>query len=436
MWYSSVSLILAIAIGMQGLQGVLLKTISFDSEELVENVSLSFEDPMDNCDDSNNENVVRFKNMSLTIVPKDFITSSDVRFITLEENQIKNISVDAFRSVPNLFCLNIRNNQIEENFLLTFQHDNLVKLNLANNKIAINSVERWTAFLPRLTHLDFSGNRMRTLPSPRVFQSSFPNLTHFYFSDNFYIPDLYNYLPPLTQHIHLERTMDKITLTGTASRLSALYINNNRISSYNYIFRNLTILSMRNSLSDIRNFMYNMVASKLTDLDLSSNELTSVPTNWFTQKQSVKRLSLDNNKLSTFPLLNNLPLLKDLSLNFNNITSITAKSIAVYKNLERLYLRDNRISMIEQNAFSELDHLEKLDLTANQLTTLPSSWILPLKALTHLYLRSNQFNTIDDMSVNVYTGSLKYLYLGNNNFTRFDMSSIIGINRNVIIHVL
>ena len=123
----------------------------------------------------------------------------------------------------------------------------------------------------------------------------------------------------------------------------------------------------------------------LTTLDLSYNQLTSLPDS-IGMLTSLTILYLSNNQLTSLSeSIRKLTSLTTLDLSYNQLTSL-ADSIEM------------------------LTSLTDLDLSNNQLTSLPES-IGMLTSLTNLYLYNNQLRYINNLPK-----SIKYIDYANNSF--------------------
>ncbi|KAI4489954.1 hypothetical protein M0804_004136 [Polistes exclamans] len=418
-------------------------TISFNPINFEEDLSFNFEEPMDRCNNPLHD-TVNLVDMGVKIVRDNFISSNTLRSINLEANEIVTISQNAFDLVPNLFCLNIRWNNmtsILDNFLPIFKHLSLGKLNLAHTtfknvlddlkdldlpvssrEIEVSSRGR----LPSLTHLDISDNDLFEIP--KYFESSFPRLTHLYLSDNKLSSSFFHYIPATTQYIYLERNRGNLELTTFPSGVYGLILNNNylhwNIEPVN-LYPNLRVLSIRNC-NDIVKIIQRLEKGKLFDLDISVNNLDYIDSELFNNATSLQRFSLDQNNIKSLNFLAPLCSLKDLSVAYNKLIYISANLFSNQDLLTTLNLRGNRIALIDKDAFSNLRMLEKLDLAENRLMKLPDSWMYTLERLYYLNLKSNHFSTIDHMFI--YSRSnLNSLYLENNHFAEIKMDSLMKL---------
>ncbi|XP_015179489.1 PREDICTED: toll-like receptor 13 [Polistes dominula] len=449
MWHSSKSIIFVTIISMEIIHGLHAMSISIYPEKFEENLNIYLGEPMDKCDNQKDENV-QLVNMGLSSVTENFITSVNVKSINLEDNNIVYISPNAFKAVPNLSCLNIRRNNVNNIFnvfLKSFNHTLLNKLNLAQSIFKKTSSEDFSfeildrsittknieasskMYLPYVTHLDLSDNNLEALPE--YIKTSFPRLTHLYLSDNNLRS--FNFIPPTTEYLYLERNRAYVDLTIFPKNINGLFLNDNKFNNFMKNYENLRILSIRNC-SDVLYYIKYLNKGKLVDLDISSNRLNDIQINFFRDAKYLKRLSLDRNSLSSLSFLTHLVSLTNLSIAYNKLINIKSDFFVNLKNLQTLNLRGNRIENIDKDAFLNLRMLEKLDLAENNLSTLPVTWMNTLTGLRYLNLKSNSFSSIDSTSIYAYS-NLNQLFLGNNNFIQIDMESLMKLPSTVIVHV-
>ncbi len=138
------------------------------------------------------------------------------------------------------------------------------------------------------------------------------------------------------------------------------------------------------SLPDI--FGKQPLISRLTHLNISSNQLTSILKE-IGRLQNLKQLYLYHNQLTSIPKkIGRLQHLEILILSSNQLTSIP-KRINQLQNLKKLYLYNNQLTSIPKE-IGQLQHLEVLDLSSNQLTSIPQK-IGQLQQLRILKLWNN-----------------------------------------------
>ena len=127
--------------------------------------------------------------------------------------------------------------------------------------------------------------------------------------------------------------------------------------------------------------------TRLTTLYLHNNQLTSVPPE-LAQLTRLTQLDLDNNQFTSVPPeLAQLTPLTQLSLSFNQLTSVPPE-LAQLTRLTRLYLHSNQLTSVPPE-LAQLTRLTRLHLYGNQLTSVPPE-LAQLTRLTRLDLDRNQ----------------------------------------------
>jgi internalin A len=176
---------------------------------------------------------------------------------------------------------------------------------------------------------------------------------------------------------------------------------------------------------------------RLTELDLSSNSLTEIPTEVF-ELEWLETLSLWNNQLTSVPeSITRLSNLSTLDLGGNQLTSVP-ESITRLTNLSTLNLSRNQLTSVAES-ITHLTNLSTLDLSLNQLTSVPKS-ITRLTNLSTLYLSHNQLTSVAE-SITHLT-NLSTLDLGGNqltsvaeSITRLTNLSTLNLSRNQLTSV-
>ena len=135
-------------------------------------------------------------------------------------------------------------------------------------------------------------------------------------------------------------------------------------------------------------------------VDLSSNELVSIPDRSFSSQRRLVELRMDSNHISELSerTWSGLSRLQVLSLGHNLLDKLANRVFRPAKHLKELNLGQNRISEIEDDAFEGLSELTVLDLSDNQLETVPSEALRHLTNLAELRLGQNNLRVIPDSS--------------------------------------
>lgn len=139
------------------------------------------------------------------------------------------------------------------------------------------------------------------------------------------------------------------------------------------------------------------LATTLEYLDLSGNQLSSLPTN-FDCFQQLRILFCSENQFTVLPdVLGKLPLLDIVGFKANKIQTVPAA--ALNPNIRWLILTDNEIESIPSE-IGQLSRLQKLMLAGNKLTELPET-LQNCKELSLLRIAANQLTTLPSWLLNM-----------------------------------
>lgn len=129
----------------------------------------------------------------------------------------------------------------------------------------------------------------------------------------------------------------------------------------------------RNTISYIQPFTFADLET-LRSIHLDNNRLMSIGPNDFRGLINLQHLILNNNQLGHIhvqALEDPAPALEDLDLSYNNLVSLPWDSIRQMVNLHQLSLDHNLLDFIPKGTFTGLERLSRLDLTSNRLQKLP-----------------------------------------------------------------
>eukprot|EP00079_Xenopus_tropicalis_P034919 XP_017948690.1 PREDICTED: podocan [Xenopus tropicalis] len=385
--------------------------------------------------------------------------------LSLQNNQIEEIPPEDLTRLYKLETLNLQNNRLTSRGIPDDLFEHLEKLNylyLANNKLSLAP-----RFLPSsLISADFAANNIT-----KIYEMTFghkPNLRSVYLHDNKLtdagIPDNMFNRSNRVETLILSSNFLKYVPKNLPPALCKLHLQNNKLESipsgaFSHLtdLRELYLLNNRLSNEGMDNETFTKL-NKLEYLDLSSNNLTKIPSglprnivilhleknsirfisdNVLTQIRNLEYLLLHNNKLRahgihpgafvglkklhTVHVYNNLlekvppglpRRVKTLMLLHNQISSISKNDFATTYLLEDLNLSYNKIMSgnVHKEAFRKLRLLKTLELSGNNLKSVPYG--LP-KNLEILRLKDNDISSIPQDSL---TGmiKLKEFYLSNN----------------------
>ena len=158
------------------------------------------------------------------------------------------------------------------------------------------------------------------------------------------------------------------------------------------------------SLPDI--FGDEIVANKLTGLDLENTLITALPDNF--NATELKALNLEESQITTLPNNFNAPQLEYLNLNSSQITALPDNFNA--PQLKLLQLANTPITVLPDNFIAH--QLEELDLRNSAITALPDGF--NATELKSLNLEESQITTLPN---NFNAPQLEYLNLNNSQIT-------------------
>ncbi len=148
--------------------------------------------------------------------------------------------------------------------------------------------------------------------------------------------------------------------------------------------------------------------TSLTGLNLSGNNLTTLPIGIFTDLSSLTGLNLNSNNLQTLAsnVFDSLTSLVSLELESASLTSLSRGIFDNLTGLTTLDLDSNDISVLPAGIFQYLTNLETLELDGNDLSSIPTNTFVGLTSLNALKLGSN---TVDPLPINL---SMAYVSFG------------------------
>ncbi|KAK6195576.1 hypothetical protein SNE40_000978 [Patella caerulea] len=233
-------------------------------------------------------------------------------------------------------------------------------------------------------------------------------------------------------------------------RINTLKISSNNISSlpdnyFQHIY-SIGLLDMQNnSFTEIPAEV--LTIPSVSILQISNNGLKLLNLSSFAN-ESINELLCSHNNLETVYVDDSSASLKSLDISWNNLKTVPKElwSIASYLNLsnnmlefvpklpqsklEILNLNSNSINSIEVQAFKNVPFLDELHLVDNQIVTLVPEIFEGLDSLTELHLTDNR---LQDLNENLFRSlkSLIILELSNNNLTNIKREMFVGLEDNL-----
>ncbi|KAF2878694.1 hypothetical protein ILUMI_27473 [Ignelater luminosus] len=130
--------------------------------------------------------------------------------------------------------------------------------------------------------------------------------------------------------------------------------------------------------------------TELTRLEIKRNKINLIP-GLFDHLSKLQFLDLSGNELASLPhgIFGNLTDLKLLYLRSNNITSITSNAFKDLVQLNLLELSCNNLEYIDENAFHNLENLKSISLSENKLRDLPEDLFRNCKSISEIIMYRN-----------------------------------------------
>lgn len=215
---------------------------------------------------------------------------------------------------------------------------------------------------------------------------------------------------------------------------------------------------------------------KLERLDLSMNNIWSLPESLFCALSSLRALNMSANRLqdvndlgfrekvpaAVLPVVapavagnatsaatpSAAPVTADaaktcvldvelLDVSHNHFVLLPANGFGILKRLRQLTVRDNEISMVDDKALRGLKHLQVLNLSSNKIVALPSELFAdPAHSIQEIYLQNNSISVLaPKLFANLE--QLQALDLADNKITStwIDRSTFAGLIRLVLLNL-
>ncbi|XP_063596862.1 leucine-rich repeat-containing G-protein coupled receptor 5-like isoform X2 [Penaeus indicus] len=186
----------------------------------------------------------------------------------------------------------------------------------------------------------------------------------------------------------------------------------------------------------------------VTSMDLSNNNLTSVPDHAFAAYPSLQYLRLSGNRISSVsPKAFQGVKLQNLYLDNNQLVGLVAGSlpetlaelslednffitippaVSLIRDLQMLNLARNKVTHLRNGDFLGNDKLLSLSLHQNQIVEVDDEAFTPLTSLQVLDLTENQLRLIPPAILSL--SQLRRLHLGNNQLTYISEESFKGLS--------
>lgn len=131
--------------------------------------------------------------------------------------------------------------------------------------------------------------------------------------------------------------------------------------------------------------------SQITNLDLSNNNITTLPSDFLLNFKDLLTVDLSNNNLSMLDenLFNSNQHLSSLYLDNNKLTSLPSNFLSSCKHLHRLNISNNQLTTLPENFLSHCPSLSIISLNDNKLNHLPENFLSQQRKIKIVSFRNN-----------------------------------------------
>ncbi|XP_026577109.1 leucine-rich repeat-containing protein 32 [Pseudonaja textilis] len=332
-----------------------------------------------------------------------------LRYLSLAENSIIHISQSMFRGSPELVEVNLHNNMIMEIEEGAFESlARLTKLNLSAN--SLTCVVEFN--LRQLEVLDLSWNSIESFHS--ILSEEAFNLIWLDLSQNKLLR-----FPVLPQ----------------GNKLAYLNLTNN-IMQFVMVDSHTDVDYQWEDGPPYPNNSHPPYLPALLSLDLSYNEIQSIPSQFFDSMLSLQFLNLSKNCLQTFGTSNELASLSILDLSCNSMKNLQLGTNTL-RGLQEFHLQDNHLQELRPNLFQDLPRLQWLDLRNNKIHLCDSHSgrhqlsphgcvsFVRVPELQYLYLSANRLKNLP--GYNFFGTKLRVLDISMNWGLQIEANSLVGL---------
>ncbi|XP_040910776.1 carboxypeptidase N subunit 2 [Toxotes jaculatrix] len=301
-------------------------------------------------------------------------------------NALRSIHCQAFERLTELQELEISGNPGLEHLIVgTFsKQTNLTKLLLNFNRFKTVLPGMFDS-LKQLETLQMKGNILSDLPA--FLFSNLHNLRVLDLSQNKLEEVKRETFSGLTRLEILKVNNNLLTnLTSDTfhniSQLIELHLEWNKISELTdgifSVLTKLKVLNLRgNRLTTFSDEVFGFNVSDLKELNLKGNRLTELSS--LSRLTSLSDLILSSNQLSSLPedIFKNATLLENLDLSENQLTFLPERIFNGLFGIKAIHLHKNNLSKVEPKLFEDQLLIQQLYLSDNQLETLPLGLLDP-----------------------------------------------------------
>lgn len=303
-------------------------------------------------------------------------------FLDISDNQISNVPVEAFESIPSLTHLNMSRNG----------HINVLPQNLFDHNQALLVV-------------DLSHNGLKALPVNLFSKNN--NLERIQLSNNLLQEISENTFKNLRNLTYLDLSYNNIVSIRTPSFINVMSIQylslkGNQLNAFKGEFFNTgTSLEVIDLSDNLLSYLFPSsfkIHPRLREIILTNNKFNFFPSELISTLQYLELVDLSGNALKNVDELDfaRLPKLRTILLARNELETISEMAFHNSTQIQILDLSNNKIDRLGDRLFEGLIRLEILDLGGNMLTELPDNIFERnrLHMLENIILSNNLFDHI------------------------------------------
>lgn len=356
---------------------------------------------------------LNLKNNHLGVIKENaFETLMQMKYLDLSFNKIEQIAENAFNNVPNIEILNLMGNKLSAFTGNEFSFETKLKqLILSQNEISSLNSKSFMLH-PLIVQLDLSFNELTYFPHETISNLRFikeinlagnklHSVGHNYFSNMHYL-----------RKIDLQNNLITDISESAFSNSTSLRL----------------ILLQKNQISSLSENTF--VSLNRLELDVSNNNLSSLPGNIFSRIKGLKleSINLSGNNLRDFPneaLKKQYSFLEIVNVSYNKIRNLPPKA-DILVNVKELDLSYNPLSLdVFDEFFSDPKSVRTLHIEGVGIPQLP---VIEFPFLMHLNIKGNK---IAEISSNVFykTNMLVKLDISENAIPNLNVNLLPAISK-------
>ncbi|XP_072929282.1 uncharacterized protein [Epargyreus clarus] len=308
-------------------------------------------------------------------------------FLDISDNQLSEIPVNAFQTIPSLSHLNMSRNP----------HISILPQNVFSQNQALLTVD--------LSHMG-----LKALPV-NLFSKN-PNLQRIYLSNNYLQEISENSFKNLRNLTFLDLSFNNIVTIRTPAFVNVMSIQ---------------YLSLKgNQLNAFKGEFFN-TGTSLEVIDISDNQLSYLFPSSFKIHPRLREIILTNNKFNFFPseLISTLQYLELVDLSGNALKNVDELDFARLPKLRTILLARNELEGVSEMAFHNSTQIQQLDLSFNKIDRLGDR---VFEGLIRLELLNLGGNLLTELPENIFDRTrlhmLESIDLSNNLFEQAPLRSL------------